>query len=173
MSPHDRLPPARHRVRRQPEPLAETGSVAGTAASKVSSYDVGYAKPPVHSRFKAGQSGNPKGRPKGSKNLDKMIVDILDERIAVNTPTGPRRVPRIEVLLRKLIELGGKGSPRAIEQALRHYSVAQASISAAAPADRDSPPDVTQADAASLAFLREMLIAGALQPGGTPPGASA
>lgn len=32
------------------------------------SYDVGYGKPPQHSRFKPGQSGNPRGRPKGSKN---------------------------------------------------------------------------------------------------------
>jgi hypothetical protein len=28
-------------------------------------YPVGYRKPPVHSRFKKGQSGNPRGRPKG------------------------------------------------------------------------------------------------------------
>jgi len=31
-------------------------------------YDVGYGKPPAHSRFKPGQSGNPRGRPKGVKN---------------------------------------------------------------------------------------------------------
>ena len=30
---------------------------------------VGYRKPPVHTRFKPGQSGNPKGRPKGPRNL--------------------------------------------------------------------------------------------------------
>ncbi|MGJ3627161.1 DUF5681 domain-containing protein [Sphingomonas sp. MMS24-JH45] len=32
-------------------------------------YEVGYGKPPIHARFQKGQSGNPKGRKKGSKNL--------------------------------------------------------------------------------------------------------
>jgi len=32
------------------------------------SYDVGFGKPPVRSRFEPGQSGNPRGRPKGSRN---------------------------------------------------------------------------------------------------------
>jgi len=32
-------------------------------------YEVGYGKPPKSSRWKKGQSGNPKGRPKGSRGL--------------------------------------------------------------------------------------------------------
>ena len=48
-------------------------------------YEVGYGKPPLHSRFPKGVSGNPTGRPKGSKNkrsdacLDKLADMILDE----------------------------------------------------------------------------------------------
>ena len=31
-------------------------------------YEVGYGKPPAHSRFRPGQSGNPRGRPRGARN---------------------------------------------------------------------------------------------------------
>ena len=41
-------------------------------------YDVGYGKPPVTTRFKSGKWGNPKGRPKGSKN---SIPSLSEERI--------------------------------------------------------------------------------------------
>ena len=41
-------------------------------------YEVGYGKPPVNSRFKQGQSGNPGGRPKGSKNKPAEAADIDD-----------------------------------------------------------------------------------------------
>ena len=36
-------------------------------------YDVGYGKPPKATRFRKGQTGNPKGRPKTSKNVGTML----------------------------------------------------------------------------------------------------
>jgi hypothetical protein len=42
-------------------------------------YEVGYGKPPRHSKFKKGQSGNPKGRPKGSRN--RLPTAAEDNRI--------------------------------------------------------------------------------------------
>jgi hypothetical protein len=50
------------------QPLATTVSVARTG-----DYEVGYRKPPVHTRFKKGQSGNPRGRKKSSKNIRKIV----------------------------------------------------------------------------------------------------
>ena len=46
-------------------------------------YEVGYGKPPKHTRFQPGQSGNPKGRPKGTKNLKTDLTEELGERITV------------------------------------------------------------------------------------------
>ena len=46
---------------------------------------VGYGKPPMNTRFKAGQSGNPKGRPKGQSNLTKLIeLEVKRNMMAEN-----------------------------------------------------------------------------------------
>ena len=45
--------------------------------------EVGYGKPPKHSQFKKGQSGNPKGRPKGSKNFKTDFAEVSQERVFV------------------------------------------------------------------------------------------
>lgn len=153
MSPHENLPPARPRHRPVPQ------SMPAAPAPEKPKYEVGYGKPPVHSRFQKGQSGNPKGRKKGSKNLDTLVLELLDERIAVNTPEGRRHVSRVEVLLRKLIELAGKGNARAIDQMLRHYANAQASPArASATTEAEMVQDITDADMASLALLRDLLL---------------
>jgi hypothetical protein len=52
--------------------------------------EVGFKKPPLHSRFRKGCSGNSKGRPKGTKNLRTDLSEVLQERITV--PMGDRKV---------------------------------------------------------------------------------
>ncbi|MCY3732928.1 MAG: DUF5681 domain-containing protein, partial [Chloroflexi bacterium] len=48
-------------------------------------YDVGFGKPPKHSRFKKGKSGNPKGRPKGSRNFSMVVKETLEEPVRVTS----------------------------------------------------------------------------------------
>ena len=43
--------------------------------------EVGYRKPPMHTRFKPGQFGNPRGRPKGTKNLKTDLQEELGEKM--------------------------------------------------------------------------------------------
>ena len=56
------------------------------------SNDIGYCKPPKHSQFKPGRSGNPRGRPKGAKNETTILREILNKRIAIREkPVGRGR----------------------------------------------------------------------------------
>ncbi len=53
--------------------------------------EVGYGSPPAKHRFKPGKSGNPKGRPKGSKNLKTQLQEVLGEMVDVREPNGRTR----------------------------------------------------------------------------------
>ena len=46
---------------------------------KKGDYEVGYGKPPRHTRFKRGRSGNPRGRHPGSRNLSTVLSEALNE----------------------------------------------------------------------------------------------
>ena len=46
-------------------------------------YEVGYGTPPLHTRFQKGQSGNPKGRPRGRKNLSSLLNEALNGWVIV------------------------------------------------------------------------------------------
>ena len=47
-------------------------------------YQVGYGRPPQHTRFPKGQSGNPKGRPKGSRALASIWLRAMNEKVTIN-----------------------------------------------------------------------------------------
>ena len=85
-------------------------------------YEVGYAKPPDASRFKPGQSGNPRGRPKGAKNKrpalneERMKDIVLDEAYrTITVRDGDRTVtvPMAQAIIRSLAVNAAKGQHRA------------------------------------------------------------
>lgn len=78
-------------------------------------YSVGYKRPPRETRFKAGQSGNPKGRPTGSRAVGTLLRDILQQKIRVTENGRQRRLPAIEVMLRKLMNEAMGGDQHAIK----------------------------------------------------------
>ena len=49
---------------------------------------VGYGKPPVETRFQKGQSGNPQGRPRGTKKLVTLLGEVLSQRSGLPNPDG-------------------------------------------------------------------------------------
>jgi hypothetical protein len=75
---------------------------------------IGYKRPPVHSRFKPGQSGNPKGRAKGSQNLKTLFHKILKEEVSLREGADVRKVSKAEAIMRGLVLGALKGDSRSI-----------------------------------------------------------
>lgn len=80
---------------------------------------VGYKRPPMHSRFKPGQSGNPSGRVKGSQNLKTLFNKILKEQVSLREGSDVRKVSKAEAILRGLVIGALKGDTRAMGSLLR------------------------------------------------------
>jgi hypothetical protein len=134
----------------------ETPTTQDTKEVDPAPYAVGYKKPPIHSRFKPGQSGNPKGKPKRAKSLNTLVRDNLTQKVPVRTASGEKKISRIEALLRKAVEQAMKGNPRALAELLKLYGNAVPEERAEdARSHRDE--DFTATDLATLDELRALL----------------
>jgi len=79
------------------------------------SYAVGYGRPPEETRFRKGQSGNPKGRPRGSRSIGAILQAIIGQRITVTEHGTTRRIPALEVMLRRLTNDAMRGDVRGLK----------------------------------------------------------
>ena len=77
-------------------------------------YEVGYGKPPRHSRFKKGQSGNPRGRPCGSKNLKTLLSEALNEPVTITENGRRRKITKREAIVRQVVDCSPTPDLRAV-----------------------------------------------------------
>jgi hypothetical protein len=78
-------------------------------------YEVGYGKPPRHTRFKKGQSGNPRGRPKGSKNLPTLLSEALNEPVVVAENGRRRKITMRQAIIKQLVKRSATADLRAMK----------------------------------------------------------
>jgi hypothetical protein len=93
---------------------ADRSQVSEVGANENRSYAVGYCRPPLHARFKPGQSGNPSGRRKGSENFKTLFHKILNEQIPLIDGDRSRKVSKGEAIMRRLVIGALKGDSRSL-----------------------------------------------------------
>jgi hypothetical protein len=76
-------------------------------------YKVGFGRPPSHSQFKSGQSGNPRGRPPGSKNLQTILREELDQKVQVTENGRPKLMTKRRIAVRQQVDKAVKGDAKA------------------------------------------------------------
>lgn len=106
-------PRIRTRVRPGDSSSVENGSAPGDAPGGEAR--VGYCRPPAAHQFKPGRSGNPKGRPKGSRNLATIISEMLARRIPTKINGETQRILPTEALVQVVLRKALNGDRHAWE----------------------------------------------------------
>ena len=86
---------------------------------------MGYRHPPTATRFKPGQSGNLKGRPRGTRSVGTILQEVVNRKIPVTDNGKTRKVPALEVALLRLTNGAMKGEP-VIRSCCLHWSIVTA-----------------------------------------------
>jgi hypothetical protein len=116
--------------------------------------DVGYCKPPKHTQFVKGKSGNPKGRPKGAKNHDTMVADEIYAQIPITEYGKRKKITKGQAVLKQVFNKGVVGDPKALPLALNEMRLH---------ANRRGEPDQSQAASQEDDMVMKSIITRILQ----------
>ena len=81
-------------------------------------YQIGYGKPPTDTQFRKGKSGNPKGRPKGSKNSATLLKEMLAEKVIISEGGKRKKITKQAAMYKQLANKAASGDLRSIREVL-------------------------------------------------------
>jgi hypothetical protein len=117
-------------------------------------YRVGYGKPPEHSRFKKGHTGNPQGRPRRAKNLATLLGAALDGKVTVTEHGRRRRITKREAMIAQLVNRSAQADLKAMLIVLGMMQEIERRTGAST-----EPASLTEADRQVLQFIRNRRLA--------------
>jgi Family of unknown function (DUF5681) len=103
---------------------------------------VGPGKPPLYTRFKKGQSGNPRGR--RPKNLATLLADALNEKVYVTIDGRRRKITNREAIVTQMVNKSASADLRATKMLIDMLKDVEQKAAVASPTP--SPPPFTEAD---------------------------
>jgi uncharacterized protein DUF5681 len=115
-------------------------------------YVVGYGKPPQHSRFQKGRSGNPSGRPRGKKNMATLLNDALNGSVVVVENGRRKRITKREAIVTQLVNKSASADLKATQIVLSMLSEVEARADSTA-----DPAAFTEADQQIIRRLQARL----------------
>jgi hypothetical protein len=86
-----------------------------TGADGLPDYEVGRARPPKHSQFKPGVSGNPHGRPKRALTGGEELRRAMNEAVIVTEDGQRKRISKLRLAMKQFATLAAKGEPSALK----------------------------------------------------------
>ena len=123
-----------------------------------SPYEVGYGKPPKHTRFKPGQSGHPSGRPRGQPNFRTAVREALQEKVAIREGDRQRKLSKMDAIIQVALTKALRGDAKglaAIVQLVRWAGL------------MDEQPELSSTE--SISAEDEAVLAGFLERHGLKP----
>jgi len=109
----DGMSPQQDHEQEQDERHNHEQQVGAAPCAPDPAYRVGYGRPPLATRFQPGHSGNPRGRPKKSRNLRTIVTEALAEPVTVREGERVRKVTKAEAMVQAMLMRGMKGDARA------------------------------------------------------------
>ena len=81
-------------------------------------YKIGYGRPPKTSQFKPGQSGNQRGRPKGSRSFGQILREVMGGKVSITENGRTRRGLAVEGIVARLRNDALRGEKLSVRDAL-------------------------------------------------------
>ena len=110
---------------------------------KTRDYEVGYGKPTLHTQFQKGKSGNPKGRPRGKKNMSTLLSTALNASIVVVANGRRKKITKREAIVTQMVDKSASADLRATKMLIDMMKDIERKAGVAAPPEphRFAPAD--------------------------------
>jgi Family of unknown function (DUF5681) len=124
-------------------------------------YRIGYKKPPRETRFKPGESGNPGGKPKESKNRTTLLLAELDTKVAISEGGRPRKATKLALIIKRVVNAAVRGDFKAFPALVKLLELTGTNLWTPTPTPKKSsllPEDLTKLSTQELSDLYMKLV---------------